>query len=1041
MAVVLAALILVSTVAPALATSAVATSSSPSGMVGLADDQVSSNIPEQAKARIPTSADAWAPSSAKHANYMTVEVTTEARAKGKANSPRYDASTDDVVLNWTDDRNHEARTVAVDASTLEQAVGHRPTMAYGVHESGDTWSRPITYEDGMATWTIPKFSTNSVSFDGTLNLQASPAADGDSYSFNTSDGGENLVINVTGVTNREWDNETKSGLTDGSSMALSVGGDASPTGDSTNGEPTVKFTGVKNNLTAFRDANDNVAFYAPDGTVTTTTESGTKIGGVADLDGDGRVEAIYRESGTDALKYVDPSGEVTNLSVTINGYLGGIGDVDGDGDKDIAYRASDGYLNFIDPSGNIIQTSTDPARIGAVEDFDGDGVAEAAFRGRSNGYLKHIGQSGSVASSGVVVTDLGGAGDVDGDGDLDVVTSTSSELSFVDMSGNMINTSASPAYDQVGGLGDVDGDGNLEAAYRASSDDTLRWVSSNGDKINTSTTTYYPGYIDGSTPLNPGVDIDGDGTAEASVSGSLAPGETATVELSELSTSTSDATVIMDNLGGVDISIRFEEGTKSTNPVVELNNASDSYAGTLADGETATLSISDSAIKAGENQVNVSVGDGTLSSDAPTPQVELNLTHDVVTQKSIDYEGEAFSERYGVNKTWADGGTDAEFSVAWASDRVVRVDDVKVKYYNTSDTLDHVDESPAYTAENGTLTVQLGDIPAGWTTRVIANGSKVKVKNGDITVLEPTNAGNTLNTKIRIDNKSEGFAISVGGTHSGDLIHHLEETSYTGADEYTVIDANGKQQLRAPEASSGSTAYVRTIPVSASPEAGEVHISVDDTSSTTEPEFTIVGPANGNDVAYTFVEAKDDQAYVLYSTSNDVVRDSGTANSPLTLVDDDSLETLAFFEDDDGDGSTDSSSSDGGSSDGGDTIVGGARSAGGGLGDTIILLVIAAILAGVWWISQRYGSGEISSEMLLVAEGLVLAPIALELVSGASLVAGVANGIQALLEMAGLGLKDAMPLVILIVGGALLLWLRNRGKPTKVNNITIGGGK
>jgi hypothetical protein len=53
-------------------------------------------------------------------------------------------------------------------------------------------------------------------------------------------------------------------------------------------------------------------------------------------------------------------------------------------------------------------------------------------------------------------------------------------------------------------------------------------------------------------------------------------------------------------------------------------------------------------------------------------------------------------------------------------------------------------------------------------------------------------------------------------------------------------------------------------------------------------------------VEFTYTNAKDDTKYLLYSKSNGVVRDSGTANSPITLTDDDSGERLVFLIDDGG---------------------------------------------------------------------------------------------------------------------------------------------
>jgi hypothetical protein len=67
--------------------------------------------------------------------------------------------------------------------------------------------------------------------------------------------------------------------------------------------------------------------------------------------------------------------------------------------------------------------------------------------------------------------------------------------------------------------------------------------------------------------------------------------------------------------------------------------------------------------------------------------------------------------------------------------------------------------------------------------------------------------------------------------------------------------------------------------------------------------------------------------------------------------------------------------------------------------------------------------------------------LAVETLSPASLVGGVAEGISSLLGSFGEGLATATPLIILAVAGLAFVWFRNRGKPEKVVNFRLGGGK
>jgi len=87
---------------------------------------------------------------------------------------------------------------------------------------------------------------------------------------------------------------------------------------------------------------------------------------------------------------------------------------------------------------------------------------------------------------------------------------------------------------------------------------------------------------------------------------------------------------------------------------------------------------------------------------------------------------------------------------------------------------------------------------------------------------------------------------------------------------------------------------VRTIPVTVRPASGEVEVSVRE-PSTTEPQFSVSpGVQDGDTVEFTYLNASDDTHYVLRSMTRGIVVDDGTANSPLTLEDDDSDETLVF---------------------------------------------------------------------------------------------------------------------------------------------------
>lgn len=227
--------------------------------------------------------------------------------------------------------------------------------------------------------------------------------------------------------------------------------------------------------------------------------------------------------------------------------------------------------------------------------------------------------------------------------------------------------------------------------------------------------------------------------------------------------------------------------------------------------------------------------------------------------------------------------------------------------------------SSNYNLDGTTLTVQLGDLAAGDKVEVRTTGRKVTVTNGAITVLDATKTGNRLDTKIQIDSWSSDAHIGLGGSPDARRIHYAYKESWSSPNEYTRFKDSGAQQLYLPNAQAGGDARISTIPVKTTVQSGDAEIKVPN-PKTSEPEFTVSpGATSGDTVEYTFVSAKDDTKYLLWSETNGIQRDSGTANSPLTLEDDDSAETLVFLLDD-----GTSTSSDGG---GGGGVFGPVRKA------------------------------------------------------------------------------------------------------------------
>mgnify|MGYP002124911312 CR=1 FL=1 len=389
---------------------------------------------------------------------------------------------------------------------------------------------------------------------------------------------------------------------------------------------------------------------------------------------------------------------------------------------------------------------------------------------------------------------------------------------------------------------------------------------------------------------------DGSGSISAdtgqSVSFDTSTGQSVTKQM-DLSTATSSLSV-SSNGGDYDLSVSYTERTETVDPSVSVNGeVQASFSGVLADGSTANFTGNNSVLQSGTNTVNVSVGDGSLSGDAPTPSVDLNYTHDAQDKQSVNFTANKWSESYNVSKTFASDRSSANLTIPFAGE-VVGIENIEKRV--NGGTWSTVSQD-SYSLKGTKLTVDIGPVNGGDTVEVRTTGRRVNVIGGSITVTEPTVKGDRLDTKIRLDSWSTDSHISVGATPDARRVHYAYQESWSNADPYSKITADGYNYVYLPAAESGGEARISTIPVSVNPTSGEVRLSVNE-PRTEEPQFSVrPGDQEGDTVEYTYITASDGTHYVLKSKTNDVVRADGTANSPLTLEDDDSAETLVFLKD------------------------------------------------------------------------------------------------------------------------------------------------
>ncbi|WP_181685832.1 hypothetical protein [Halorhabdus salina] len=376
---------------------------------------------------------------------------------------------------------------------------------------------------------------------------------------------------------------------------------------------------------------------------------------------------------------------------------------------------------------------------------------------------------------------------------------------------------------------------------------------------------------------------------------------------------------------------------------MELNDGNwANHTGTLADGETITLTGNASWLQSGTNTVNVSMP--SLSADAPPMQVDLEYSHDASDRISTLYSSTKWTEYYNVSRTYSSDRSNPTLSIPFESS-IYSIGNIE--YRTNGGTW----QTPSYSLDSGTMTVSLPDVSAGDKVTVRTTGRQFAVENGQITVTDPTLPTDPLDSKIRVESRSAGdLILGVGETSTADRIHYTYNETWTGADERMRFDSGGSQSLVLPTPEAGDEFRVTTIPVEVHPSSGDVVVSAVDPSQS-EPTFDVSpGAQAGDPVEFRYLNAQTDEKYLLYSLDNSIVRDSGVASSPITLEDDDSDETLRF--------QVENTSSSGSDTGGGGGIIG-AATGGGGIslsltGPVTIVTIVGALLV-LWYVSRKVG--------------------------------------------------------------------------------------
>lgn len=515
------------------------------------------------------------------------------------------------------------------------------------------------------------------------------------------------------------------------------------------------------------------------------------------------------------------------------------------------------------------------------------------------------------------------------------------------------------------------------------------------------------------TPTSATVDAD-DGSSASF--GMLSDGNTETAPL-DLSTSASSLTFSPAGGGRYEVGVELQQVVETGETTVEVNGETASTSGPLADGETTSLSADSSWIRAGTNRINVSVAG---PSDAPTPQVGLDYSHQAVADVSADVSGETWNERYNVSRTFGADQADATLTIPFSSSRVISVEDVEMR--TNGGTWTSVDTANR-SFDGSEISLHLGSVTVGETVAVRATGKKVQVQNGGITVLEPTVAGDRLSTRFEVSSVSESgkFGIDVSGTSVGDRLHYLPETSFSGG-TFAEVTASGGQILRAPNANDGSTATVETVPVTVAPESGAMEaLVVEEDSDHVTFQVREGNTTGASTVEVGYHDTISGERYVLWDEQADAEVDAATAQSPVWFLTDGSNALYSVLQADGSYGITEPSGSTGGPT--------GQQT---GFTDLLFIPALGLTLVGLFYVNRRWNDSSKLGNYLLAGGAVAVALVSAELVTPRSLVSDFLFSTSGAID-AGAGAA------LVSVGLLLALWQINQRTSADVPVLVRGG--
>ena len=256
---------------------------------------------------------------------------------------------------------------------------------------------------------------------------------------------------------------------------------------------------------------------------------------LADLDGDGRDDVLWREQGGALYAWLmnGTSLGAGSASVSTAGpdwQAKAVADFDGDGRGDVLWRHRSGttYLWFLSGASVTGRSHTSAQadnswRIEGVDDFDGNGRADILWRDASGALYLWLMSGATVTTVAALPSvDLAwqvqATADFSGDGKADILwrhAASGATYAWL-LSGSSVigqgHTTAQAANSwQIRGAGDVDGDGKSDLVWRHPSGLVYLWLM-NGTGLMPGSGALPP--VDASWALNGVGDLDGDGRGD-----------------------------------------------------------------------------------------------------------------------------------------------------------------------------------------------------------------------------------------------------------------------------------------------------------------------------------------------------------------------------------------------------------------------------------------------------------------------------------------------------------------------------------------------